>query len=178
MSVGVTFSLVALALFILQTAFLAGTYVFKNIDLFIILAAYLGFTHTPARAVAPVMFMGILTYTFSGGAGATFIIMYGLIFMLCLIMRSKTNLDLLGYRIVLVFICALGAGILLLSDILISKVWLPFKWSTLLVPALTTAVMSPFVCWLFRIVDGWREHITSRFTSRLVFQKADRQPWS
>lgn len=175
MSVAVTFSLVALALFILQTAFLAGTYVFKNIDLFIILAAYLGFTHTAAQAVAPVMFMGLLAYTFSGGSGATFIVTYGLIFVLCLAMRRKTNLDLLLYRITLVFVCALGAGILLLSDIFISKVWLPFEWSTLLVPAFGTAAISPIMCWLFRIVDGWRQYITGRFTSRLVFQKADRR---
>jgi hypothetical protein len=45
----------------------------------------------------------------------------------------------------------------------------------LLVPAFGTAAISPIMCWLFRIVDGWRQYITGRFTSRLVFQKADRR---
>jgi len=176
LSVAVTFSFVALALFILQTTFLTGADVFKNIDLFIILAAYLGFTHTAAQAVAPVMFMGLLAYTFSGGPGVTFIIMYGLIFVFCLALRRKTNLDLLLYRIALVFVCSLGSGILLLGDMVISKVWLPLEWSTLLVPAISTAAISPLGCWLFSRVDGWRQHMTGRFTSRLMIQKADRQP--
>jgi hypothetical protein len=171
--VAVTFSLAALALFILQTVFLAGTPGLKNIDLFIILAVYLGFTHTPVRAVIPVMFMGLLAYTFSGGPGSAFIIVYGLIYLLCLTMGRKTNLDLLLYRVVLVFACSLGAGILLLGNMFVSKVWLPFEWSTLLIPALSTAVISPAMCRVFRLVDEWRQHMIGRVTSKIMFQKVD-----
>jgi len=163
LSVSLTFSFAALALFILQTTFLAGTFFFKNVDLFIILAAYLGFTHKPEQAIIPVVFMGLLAHTFSGGWEATSVIMYGSVFLLCFTMRWKANLDLLIYRMTLIFICSFCSGVLLLGYGFFSKVWMPFQWSALLVPALSTAAISPFICWLFRNLDGWRQHLIRNF---------------
>jgi hypothetical protein len=174
--VAITFSLVALVLFIFQTTLFSGAYFFKNVDLFIILTAYLGFTHTAPQVIIPVVFMGLLAHTFSGGYGATFVIMYGLIFLLCFAMRRKANLDLLIYRMTLIFVCSLWAGVLFLGYRFFSKVWLPFQWSTLLVPAITTTAISPVMCRMFHTVDGWRQHLPGSFRSGVTLQKPERQP--
>lgn len=151
---------------VLKTAWPGGWDPFGSIDLFIILTAYLGLTQELLEGGIPVLFLGLLCHTFSGGAGGIFSITYLSVFLLCYLIQRKTNL--VGsaiYRMAIVCICSMLAGFLLFIYINLTSPGPSLELVRLLKPALISGLLSPVLFMLFRMADVWLDRMRTRYRS-------------
>ena len=156
------FSAVAIVLLILKTAWPVAAPLFYYVQIYLLLAAYLGFEHSLLEGGIPTLLMGVFDSTFSGDPGAAFVAIYGCIFLVCFTLRNTTNLTFLVYRMIVVLFCGLLACVLLEFYLSMKAGSMHFEWQRILVSSVITAMVSPVFFYLFGSLDGLQERLFRR----------------
>jgi len=166
LNVAVIYSAITLLAFVAKTVWVPSSLILQNVHLLLIVIAYLGFEHTLGRGSVPTLLSGALYSTFSGGAGAVYIIEFGVVFLICYLLQRKTNFVLITYQTLAVFLLTLLTGALLAAQSALHFPAFVMPWRRLIYSALWTAALSPLFFLFFRKLDSMIERMSRRFVAR------------